>query len=68
MDSRVRAIDLKSGEVLWKSLVDAPAVAMPAVYTYKGKEYVVFAVGGNSILLPKVSDQIVAYTLPDKQD
>lgn len=68
MDSRVRAIDLKSGEVLWKSLVDAPAVAMPAVYTYKGKEYVVFAVGGNSILLPKVSDQIVAYTLPDKAE
>ena len=32
-----------------------PAVAMPAVYTYKGKEYVVFAVGGNSILEPKVA-------------
>ena len=64
MDSRVRAIDLKSGKVLWKSLVDAPAVAMPAIYTYKGKEYVVFAVGGNSILEPKVSDQLVAYALP----
>ncbi|MGN6550335.1 MAG: outer membrane protein assembly factor BamB family protein [Pararhizobium sp.] len=66
MDSRVRAIDLKSGKVLWKGQVDAPAVAMPAVYTYKGKEYVVFAVGGNSILLPKVSDQVIAYTLPDQ--
>ncbi len=64
MDSRVRAIDLKTGKVLWKSLVDAPAVAMPAVYDYKGKEYVVFAVGGNSILEPKVSDQLVAYALP----
>ena len=65
MDSRVRAIDLKSGKVLWRSLVDAPAVAMPAVYVYKGREYVVFAVGGNSILLPKVSDQIVAFALPN---
>ena len=64
MDSRVRAIDLKTGKVLWRSLVDAPAVAMPAVYTYKGKEYVVFVVGGNSILLPKVSDQVIAYALP----
>jgi quinoprotein glucose dehydrogenase len=64
MDSRVRAIDLKSGKVLWESLVDSPAVALPAVYTYKGKEYVVFAVGGNSILEPKVSDQLVAYALP----
>ena len=54
MDSRVRAIDLKTGNVLWKSQVEAPAVAQPAVYTYKGKEYVVFAAGGNSILEPQV--------------
>jgi quinoprotein glucose dehydrogenase len=64
MDSRVRAVDLKSGKVLWQSLVDAPAVAEPAVYTYKGKEYVLFAAGGNSILEPKVADQLVAYALP----
>ncbi len=65
MDSRVRALDLKSGQVLWSSLVQAPAVAEPAVFTYKGKEYVVWAVGGNSILEPKVADQLVAYTLPN---
>jgi quinoprotein glucose dehydrogenase len=64
MDSRVRAIELKTGRVLWKELVDAPAVAMPAVYTYKGRQYVVFVAGGNSILLPKVGDQVVAYALP----
>ena len=65
MDSRVRAIDLKSGNVLWKSIVDAPAVAQPAVYTYKGKQYVVFAVGGNGILTPRLSDQLVAFALPN---
>ena len=64
MDSRVRAIDLQSGKVLWMGQVDSPAVAQPAVYTYKGKEYVVFAVGGNSILEPKVADQLVAFALP----
>ncbi len=65
MDSRVRAINVKTGKVLWKQLVDAPAVAMPAVYTYKGKEYVLFAAGGNAILTPRVSDQIIAFALPD---
>ena len=65
MDSRVRAIDLKSGNVLWKQIVDAPAVAQPAVYTYKGKEYVVFAAGGNGILTPRLSDQLVAFALPN---
>ncbi len=65
MDSRVRAIDLKSGNVLWKAIVDAPAVAQPAVYTYKGKQYVAFAVGGNGILTPRLSDQLVAFALPN---
>ncbi len=65
MDSFVRALDVKTGEVLWKALVGAPAVALPAIYEYKGKQYVVFAAGGNSILTPKVSDEIVAFSLPD---
>jgi quinoprotein glucose dehydrogenase len=64
MDSRVRALDLRTGKVLWTGLVDAPAVSVPAVYNYKGREYVAFAVGGNSILEPKVSDQMIAYALP----
>jgi quinoprotein glucose dehydrogenase len=67
MDSRVRAVDLKTGKVLWKHLVDAPAVAQPAVYTYKGKQYVVFAAGGNGILTPRLSDQLVAFALPTKK-
>lgn len=65
MDSRVRALDVKTGDTLWKHLVDAPAVSMPAVYTYEGRQYVTFAVGGNTILLPKVSDQVVTFALPE---
>ena len=65
MDSRVRAIDLKTGKVLWTSLVDAPAVSEPAIYTYKGKQYVLFTAGGNSILEPKVGDQLIAFALPN---
>ena len=64
MDARVRAIDLKSGEVVWRAQVDAPAVANPATYTYKGKQYVVFVAGGNAILKPQASDQIAAFALP----
>ena len=67
MDARVRAIDLKSGKVLWSALVEAPAVANPATYTYKGRQYVVFVAGGNAILKPQVGDQVVAYALPKKE-
>lgn len=64
MDSRVRAIDLKSGEVLWKHLVPAPAAALPAIYRYKGKQYVVFAAGGHPAMTSKTSDAVVAFALP----
>jgi quinoprotein glucose dehydrogenase len=64
MDSRVRAIDAKTGDVLWKHVVPAPAASMPAIYQYKGRQYVLFVAGGNSLLGPKVSDAIVAFTLP----
>src|SRR6185437_501940 len=64
MDSRVRALDLKTGKELWRWRVDAPTVSLPAIYTYKGREYVAFASGGNSILSPTVSDQLIAFALP----
>ncbi|HJU22074.1 MAG TPA: pyrroloquinoline quinone-dependent dehydrogenase [Casimicrobiaceae bacterium] len=64
MDARVRAIDLKTGKMLWRAQVDAPAVATPATYMYKGRQYVVFDVGGNTNMKDQVSDQIVAYALP----
>jgi quinoprotein glucose dehydrogenase len=65
-DSRVRAVDLKTGEVLWKHMVAAPAMATPAIYVYKGRQYVVFAAGGNGVLMPRLSDQLVAFALPQK--
>lgn len=64
VDSRVRALDAATGRELWSDLVEAPAVSIPAVFTHEGVDWVVFAVGGNSILKPEVSDQVVAYRLP----
>lgn len=64
MDSKVRALDLRTGKALWQAQVDAPAVAIPATYVYKGRQYVVFTAGGNSILTPRVGDQLVAFALP----
>ncbi|MBN9589715.1 MAG: pyrroloquinoline quinone-dependent dehydrogenase [Alphaproteobacteria bacterium] len=65
MDSRARALDLKTGKVLWKAQLDAPAVSSPATYVYKGKQYVVFVAGGNPILMPKLGDELVAFALPN---
>ncbi|MEM9496568.1 MAG: PQQ-binding-like beta-propeller repeat protein [Pseudomonadota bacterium] len=64
MDNRVRALDLQDGSELWRADVSAPAVSIPATYVFDGVQYVVFSVGGNSILSPDVSDEIVAFRLP----
>ncbi len=63
-DSRVRAIDLKTGDMLWKHVAPAPAAASPAIYQYKGKQYVVFSAGGHPALGPKASDEVMAFALP----
>ncbi|HUH39515.1 MAG TPA: pyrroloquinoline quinone-dependent dehydrogenase [Castellaniella sp.] len=64
MDAKVRAYSLETGEELWSDQTQAPVVANPAVYTYKGREYVAFVAGGNSIIKDQVGDQLVVYALP----
>ena len=63
MDDRVRALDAATGEELWSDIVASPSVAIPAAFTHDGVDYVVFTVGGNSILKNRVADQVVAYRL-----
>jgi quinoprotein glucose dehydrogenase len=64
MDAKVRAYSLATGKELWSDLVQAPVVANPAVYEYKGREYVAFVAGGNPIIKDQVGDQLAVYALP----
>jgi quinoprotein glucose dehydrogenase len=64
MDAKVRAYSLADGKELWSDIVQSPAVSNPAVYEYKGREYVAFTAGGNTILKDQVGDQLVVYALP----
>ena len=65
MDAKVRAYSVDTGEELWADQVEAPAVANPSVYEYKGRQYVAFVAGGNTILKDQVGDQVVVYALPE---
>jgi len=66
MDAKVRAYSLKTGKELWSDIVEAPAVANPAIYEYEGREYVAFVAGGNTIIKNQVGDQIAVYALPEQ--
>ncbi|MEG5632397.1 pyrroloquinoline quinone-dependent dehydrogenase [Enterobacter hormaechei] len=65
MDAKVRAYSVDSGEELWSDQAEAPAVANPSVYEYKGRQYVAFVAGGNTILKDQVGDQVAVYALPE---
>lgn len=65
MDAKVRAYSADTGEELWSDQAEAPAVANPSVYEYKGRQYVAFVAGGNTILKDQVGDQVVVYALPE---
>ena len=63
-DSKIRAFDKDSGEVLWEAALPAPGYATPAVYEVEGKQFLVIACGGGKI--GSISgDQYVAFALPE---
>lgn len=62
-DEKIRAFDKDNGKVLWEAKLPAAGHATPAVYSVKGKQYVVIACGGGKGT--KSGDVYVAFALPD---
>jgi quinoprotein glucose dehydrogenase len=65
-DSKLRAIDIDTGEVLWKASLPAGGQAVPMTYRVGGRQVVVIAAGGfGRIPVPgNLGDSLVAYALP----
>jgi len=63
-DNLIRAIDLKTGKVLWKDVLPAGGQATPMTYMINGKQYLVIAPGGHHFMETPIGDQVVAYALP----
>jgi quinoprotein glucose dehydrogenase len=65
-DSTFRAIDARTGKVLWTDKLPANANATPVVYQgADGRQYVAIAAGGHAGMGP-TSDTVVAYALPNR--
>ena len=64
-DSRFRAYDASTGEVLWQMPLPAGGNAGPMTYqTASGRQLVVICAGGHGGLGTKFGDYVVAYGLP----
>lgn len=63
-DNLIRAIDVKTGDVVWSDVLPAGGQANPIVYEQNGREYVVIQAGGHHFMETPVGDYYVAYALP----
>ena len=64
-DEKFRAFDKKTGKILFETTLPAGGYATPAVYSVKGKQYVVIACGGGK-MGTKSGDSYVAFTVDNK--
>eukprot|EP00439_Symbiodinium_sp_Y106_P089754 s1_g2290.t1 len=65
LDDKLRAFDTMSGEELWKTELPATGAATPMTYEWDGRQYVVIAAGGFGRTNFSLSDQIIAFALPE---
>jgi quinoprotein glucose dehydrogenase len=64
-DQAFRALDERTGEVLWQTHLPAGGNATPLTYTGKdGRQYVVIAAGGHGGLQTRNGDKVIAFALP----
>jgi quinoprotein glucose dehydrogenase len=64
-DNYLRALDLETGEELWKGRLPAGGQATPMTYAIDGRQYVVIAAGGHGGAGTTRGDHVVAFALAD---
>jgi len=68
MERSLRAVDQKTGDLLWKARLPVGGHATPMTYISpaSGRQFVVIAAGGHAALESPFGDYIIAYALPKK--
>jgi glucose dehydrogenase len=63
-DRKLRALDAKTGQLLWSATLPYPGVATPATYSINGKQYIVIATSGLRDRKGPQGAAYIAFTLP----
>ncbi|HET8790047.1 MAG TPA: membrane-bound PQQ-dependent dehydrogenase, glucose/quinate/shikimate family [Modicisalibacter sp.] len=64
-DNLIRAIDMRTGETVWKDVLPAGGQATPLVYEADGRQYMVIMAGGHHFMETPIGDYVIAYALPE---
>lgn len=62
-DDYLHAIDVDTGEVLWRADLPAGGQAGPAMYEAEGRQYLVINAGGHNFMETPIGDHFIAYAL-----
>jgi len=65
-DDYLRAIDVKTGNTLWKDSLPAGGQATPMTYEVNGRQFVIIMAGGHHGMMTPEGDYVIAYALPEK--
>jgi quinoprotein glucose dehydrogenase len=63
-DDYLRAYNVSNGDLLWQARLPAGGQATPMTYESNRKQYVVIMAGGHGSFGTKMSDSLIAYSLP----
>ena len=66
-DDMIRAIEEKTGEVVWEDELPAGGQANPMTYVADGRQYLVIAPSGHHFMETPIGDEVIAYALPRTQ-
>jgi quinoprotein glucose dehydrogenase len=65
-DDLLRAIDERTGKVVWSVPLPAGGQATPMIYQQNGREYLVIFAGGHHFMETPMGDSLIAYALPQR--
>jgi len=63
-DDLIKAIDIRTGEIVWSDVLPAGGQATPIVYEQNGKEYLLIMAGGHHFMMTPAGDSLISYALP----
>lgn len=64
-DNLIRAIDLRTGQTLWRDVLPAGGQATPMTYEVDGRQYMVIMAGGHHFMETPIGDHVIAYALEE---
>ncbi len=68
MDNFLRAFDIDTGQMLWRSELPAGGQATPMTYEVNGRQFLVMVTGHHLWFGSPAGDEVIAYALPRGKD